>query len=63
MTSCDFIYKIITAVNLCQELNDQNDGNHYLPVYWMATEDHDFEEIQSFLFGDKKIQWHLSNTK
>ena len=52
-----FIYKIITAVKLCQELNDKNDGNHYLPVYWMATEDHDFEEIQSFLFEGKKIQW------
>lgn len=55
-----FIYKIITTIKLCQELNDTKDGNHYLPVYWMATEDHDFEEIQSFQFEGKKIQWNRS---
>lgn len=53
-----FIYKIISTVKLCQQLNAKDDGKHYVPIYWMATEDHDFEEIQSFLFEGKKIQWN-----
>jgi len=28
-----------------------------VPIYWMATEDHDFEEINHFHFNDKKIKW------
>lgn len=53
-----FIYKILSAIKLCQQLNQKEDGNHYVPVYWMATEDHDFEEISHFFFGDKKILWN-----
>ena len=26
-------------------------------MYWMATEDHDFEEIQFFNYKEKKISW------
>ncbi|MFD2550356.1 bacillithiol biosynthesis cysteine-adding enzyme BshC [Bizionia sediminis] len=52
-----FFYKIISAVNLCKELNTAYPNTHFVPVYWMATEDHDFEEINYFNFKDKKVQW------
>lgn len=29
-----------------------------MPVYWMATEDHDFEEINYFNFKGKKFRWN-----
>ena len=34
-----------------------------MPVYWMATEDHDFEEINYFNFQEKKVQWNLESTE
>ncbi len=52
-----FVYKIITVIKAAQELAKTYPDFHFIPVYWMATEDHDFEEIQSFLFEGKKIQW------
>ena len=40
-----FIYKIASAINLCRKLKQQYPEQNFVPVYWMATEDHDFEEI------------------
>ena len=52
-----FLYKIVSAINLSKELKQHYPENHFVPVYWMATEDHDFEEINYFNFKGKKIQW------
>ncbi|MGE0560954.1 MAG: bacillithiol biosynthesis cysteine-adding enzyme BshC [Flavobacteriales bacterium] len=49
-----FIYKIISAINLAKELKLVYPKNDFVPVYWMATEDHDFDEVNHFnLFGNK----------
>lgn len=53
-----FIYKIITVIKAAQELSEKYPKYNFLPIYWMASEDHDFEEIQSFLFEGKKFQWN-----
>ena len=53
-----FLYKIISTINLCQQLSDAYPKNHFVPIYWMATEDHDFEEINYFNYEGKKIQWN-----
>ena len=52
-----FLYKIITAINTCKELKNKFPNYHFVPVYWMASEDHDFEEISYFHFEGKKISW------
>ncbi|MGV9003785.1 bacillithiol biosynthesis cysteine-adding enzyme BshC [Flavobacterium sp.] len=52
-----FLYKIITVINLCRELKINYPENNFVPIYWMATEDHDFEEINHFQFRDNKISW------
>lgn len=52
-----FIYKILTAIKLAEELKKKFPEYSFVPVYWMATEDHDFEEIKSVnLFGNK-VEW------
>jgi len=53
-----FLYKIISTINLCEILKKQYPEQHFVPVYWMATEDHDFEEINHFNFKGKKVQWN-----
>ncbi|MDU8885531.1 bacillithiol biosynthesis cysteine-adding enzyme BshC [Yeosuana sp. MJ-SS3] len=53
-----FLYKIISTINLCKELNEKYSEFNFVPVYWMATEDHDFEEINYFNVNGKKIHWN-----
>jgi bacillithiol synthase len=40
------IYKITTAIRLAAEFSGA--GRHVVPVFWMATEDHDWEEINHY---------------
>ncbi len=52
-----FLYKIVSTINLAKELKAAYPDHDFVPVYWMATEDHDFEEINYFNFKGKKIHW------
>lgn len=52
-----FIFKIVSAINLAKELKQSFPDKNFVPVYWMATEDHDFEEINHTYIGEKKISW------
>jgi bacillithiol biosynthesis cysteine-adding enzyme BshC len=57
-----FIYKILHVIKLSEDLNNTFPNQHFVPVYWMASEDHDFEEIRSFLLFGQKWIWE-SNQK
>lgn len=52
-----FIYKIVTAINTCRELSREYPDLHFVPVYWMASEDHDIDEIRYFRLNGKKYVW------
>ncbi len=52
-----FIYKIVSAINMAKILNEKYSANNFIPVYWMASEDHDFEEINNFKLFGNKITW------
>lgn len=53
-----FLYKIISAINLAEELAVKFPESNFVPIYWMATEDHDFDEINYFNFKNQKVQWN-----
>jgi bacillithiol biosynthesis cysteine-adding enzyme BshC len=53
-----FLYKIISTINVTTELKAKYPDYNFVPVYWMATEDHDFEEINYFSFKGKKFHWN-----
>lgn len=55
-----FFYKIVSVINLCDQLKSTYPEYNFVPVYWMATEDHDFDEINFFNFQGKKVQWNRS---
>ena len=57
-----FLYKIISTINLTKELKAKYPHQNFVPVYWMATEDHDFEEINYFTFRGKKIRWNTASS-
>ncbi len=58
-----FIYKIISTINLSEKLKKQSPSNNFVPVYWMASEDHDFEEIKSIHLFGRNIIWDNPEAK
>ena len=42
-----FLYKIITVINISKTLKKAFPDKNFVPVYWMATEDHDFERFDA----------------
>ncbi|RDV13912.1 bacillithiol biosynthesis cysteine-adding enzyme BshC [Pontibacter diazotrophicus] len=57
-----FVYKIITAINTCKQLQEKYPDYNFVPVYWMATEDHDFAEINHFNLFGKNYVWETEQT-
>ncbi|WP_196887798.1 bacillithiol biosynthesis cysteine-adding enzyme BshC [Aureivirga sp. CE67] len=53
-----FLYKIVSTINLTKELKEKYPENDFVPVYWMATEDHDFDEINHFFYKGNKVSWN-----
>ncbi|SHG42209.1 bacillithiol biosynthesis cysteine-adding enzyme BshC [Flavobacterium fluvii] len=53
-----FLYKIISTINLTKELKAKYPSQNFVPIYWMATEDHDFDEINYFNFKGRKFRWN-----
>ncbi|WP_421827887.1 bacillithiol biosynthesis cysteine-adding enzyme BshC [Larkinella sp.] len=51
------LYKWITTVNLAKKLNETYPGYRFVPVYWLAAEDHDFAEINHFTLFGKNYTW------
>lgn len=57
-----FIYKIASTIQLCEKLKANHPENNFVPIYWMASEDHDFEEISFFNLFNQKFQWKSQET-
>ena len=58
-----FLYKIVSVLNLVERLKIEFPERNFVPIYWMASEDHDFDEINYFNFKENKVQWNSeSNT-
>lgn len=52
-----FLYKIFSVINLSEKLKETYSDSNFVPIYWMATEDHDFDEINYFNLFGKKVEW------
>jgi len=57
-----FLYKIVTVINACKALKAAYPQYNFVPVYWMASEDHDYAEIKSFRLYGKKYSWDTGQT-
>ncbi|PIE50841.1 MAG: bacillithiol biosynthesis cysteine-adding enzyme BshC [Flavobacteriales bacterium] len=56
-----FIYKILQTIKTAEVLNQKFPDYHFVPIFWLATEDHDFEEINHFKTATKKYQIHAES--
>jgi bacillithiol synthase len=57
-----FVYKILSVINLAEKLNAMQKTHQFVPVYWMATEDHDFDEINHLHLHDSTLRWNRDST-
>lgn len=52
--------KIESVLNTVSVLKSENQACNYVPVFWMATEDHDFEEIKDVVLFGEKYTWETN---
>jgi len=57
-----FHFKIVTVINACKQLKAKYPDYNFVPVYWMASEDHDLDEIRSVQIESKKYKWNTEQT-
>ena len=55
-----FIYKILHAVKMAEELKAQLPENNFVPFYYMGSEDADLEELGHILLKEKSLNGRLS---
>jgi bacillithiol biosynthesis cysteine-adding enzyme BshC len=51
-------YKIISVINSCKKLKKQYPDFNFVPVFWLASEDHDFDEINHFHLDSQTLSWN-----
>lgn len=52
-----FLYKIVSTINLSRQLAHAYPEYNFVPIYWMATEDHDFDEINFINLYGGRLRW------
>ena len=56
-----FIYKILHVIKQCEELKVTYPSYNFVPVFWMASEDHDFEEIKATAIFNQALSWEAKD--
>lgn len=52
-----YIYKVLAACRLAEELQKRQPNYNIVPIYWSGGEDHDFEEISTINIFSKSLTW------
>ncbi len=57
-----FIYKILHAIKLADVLNESLNDQHFVPVYYMGSEDADLDELGFINLNETKLVWQTKQT-
>lgn len=52
-----FVYKVLHTIRLAAYLKEQLPAYHFVPVYYMGSEDADFAELNHTYVDGKRIEW------
>ena len=55
------VYKIAQVISISKHLNSKIKDFNYVPIFWLASEDHDFDEISSVNISNQKIKWEFDS--
>jgi bacillithiol synthase len=53
-----FIYKIIHAIRLADAMKSSFPDYHFVPVYYIGSEDADLDELNHITLGGRKLTWN-----
>lgn len=54
-------WKIMSAIALSRKLKREFPEQHFVPVFWMATEDHDFAEVNHLEIFNRELVWNADS--
>src|SRR5687767_2175649 len=57
-----FIYKIVHVIKLAERLKKEFPDNHFVPVFWMGSEDADLDELGHIYLSGEKLVWETKQT-
>lgn len=57
-----FIYKILHTIRLAEWLKEQYPAYHFVPVFFMGSEDADLDELGHIYLGGDKLIWETKQT-
>lgn len=57
-----FIYKILHVIKLASELSLKYPDKHFVPVYFMGSEDADLDELGHIYLDGEKLSWNTAQT-
>lgn len=57
-----FIYKIVEVIKYTQQLKQKYHDYDFVPMFWLASGDHDFEEISFAKIDGEKYEWNSNET-
>ena len=57
-----FVYKILSVINLAEQLSEKHVQENIVPVFIIGSEDHDFDEVNHLTLFGKKIAWESNQT-
>lgn len=57
-----FIYKIAHVIKLADRLKKEYPTNHFVPVFWMGSEDADLDELGHVYLSGEKLVWDTKQT-
>ena len=52
-----FLQKAVSVIKACRLAKEKFPDKEFVPMYWLGTEDHDFEELNHLRINGKKITW------
>ena len=55
-----FIYKIMHVIKLADALNENKESMHFVPVFYMGSEDADLAELGEITINGKKYKWNTN---
>jgi bacillithiol biosynthesis cysteine-adding enzyme BshC len=57
-----FIYKILHVIKLAERCKQEFPDNHFVPVFWMGSEDADLDELGHIYLSSEKLIWETKQT-
>jgi bacillithiol biosynthesis cysteine-adding enzyme BshC len=54
------LYKISSTIHLARQLKDDHPAQHFIPVFVLGAEDHDWAETNHYFLFGKKHEWERS---